>query len=364
MTEEVWTLKAALDWTVGYLDRKGDENPRLSAEWLLCEACGLRRVELYVNFERPLSMEERDVLRGYVARRGQGEPLQYITGEVAFRHIAVTVRRGVLLPRPETEVLVSEALSLLPPAHRRHALDSRIDAWTGDVLRAAMDALDERASGEEGGAGPAREDSSELASAREACAEAVASATGDASGADAPDGAPSTLFVADLCTGTGCIACSIAYERPDTRVIATDISPEAASLARENARALGLSDRVRVEECDLAAGVPESAIGRLDLVVSNPPYVPTDVMGALPAEVAAFEPALALDGGKDGLDLFRREIAWCARALKPGGGCAFELHETCLDAARDLAIAQGFADVRIVLDLAGRPRVLTARKPA
>ena len=119
MTDDMWTIKAALEWTQGYLARKGDENPRLSAEWLLAEATGLRRVELYVNFERPLSMEERDILRGYVSRRGAGEPLQYITGEVAFRHIAVKVRPGVLIPRPETEVLVSEALSLLPPAGRR-----------------------------------------------------------------------------------------------------------------------------------------------------------------------------------------------------------------------------------------------------
>ena len=111
---DIWTVKAALDWTVGYLGRKGDENPRLSAEWLLGEACGLRRIELYTGLERPLSLEERDTLRGYVSRRGRGEPLQYITGEVAFRHVAVKVRPGVLIPRPETEVLVSEALALLP----------------------------------------------------------------------------------------------------------------------------------------------------------------------------------------------------------------------------------------------------------
>ena len=96
---DIWTIKAALDWTVGYLEGKGDENPRLSAEWLLSEACGLSRIELYVNFDRPLSMDERDVLRGFVTRRGRGEPLQYITGEAAFRHITVKVRPGVL-PAP------------------------------------------------------------------------------------------------------------------------------------------------------------------------------------------------------------------------------------------------------------------------
>ena len=350
MTDDVWTIKAALEWTQGYLARKGDENPRLSAEWLLAEATGLRRVELYVNFERPLSMEERDILRGYVSRRGAGEPLQYITGEVAFRHIAMKVRPGVLIPRPETEVLVSEALSLLPPAGRRVARDSRIGAWEGDLMRAA-EAADEEAG----------EDSNVFSQVASALgAEDFLAADG---GAASDPAAPETLFVADLCTGSGCIACSIAYERPDTRVIATDISPDAVALASENATALGLADRVRIVECDLAAGVPEAAIGKLHLIVSNPPYVPTAVMAEIPQEVAAFEPALALEGGADGLDVFRREIEWCRQALRPGGGCAFELHETCLDEAASLARAAGFVDVRIVADLAGRPRVLTARKP-
>lgn len=227
MTDEIWTIKAALEWTQGYLARKGDENPRLSAEWLLAEATGLRRVELYVNFERPLSMEERDILRGYVSRRGAGEPLQYITGEVAFRHIAVKVRPGVLIPRPETEVLVSEALSLLPPAGRRVARDSQIGAWEGDLLRAAEAAVGESGDGSDA--------FSQVASALEE-AGGFSSEGAEASG----DSGAETLFVADLCTGSGCIACSIAYERPDARVIATDISPDAVALAGENAGALGL----------------------------------------------------------------------------------------------------------------------------
>ena len=92
---DIWTIRAALEWTVGYLERKGDESPRLSAQWLLSEACGLSRIELYANFDQPLSLEERDVLRGFVTRRGKGEPLQYITGETGFRHITVKVRPGV-----------------------------------------------------------------------------------------------------------------------------------------------------------------------------------------------------------------------------------------------------------------------------
>ena len=175
MTDDVWTIKAALEWTVGYLERKGDENPRLSAEWLLSEATALRRIELYTNFERPLSLDERDLLRGYVTRRGKGEPLQYITGEVGFRHIAVKVRPGVLIPRPETEVLVSEALALLPPACRPRATDSRMTDAEAEALLAA-------AQGEEGPAPGAPEPDAPEPDALE------------------PD-APEHLLVADLCTG-------------------------------------------------------------------------------------------------------------------------------------------------------------------
>ena len=168
--------------------------------------------------------------------------------------------------------------------------------------------------------------------------------------------------MADLCTGSGCIACSIAYEHPLAHVVATDLAPEAVALASENVAALGLEGRVDVVACDLGEGVDPVLLGAFDLVVSNPPYVPTAVMAEVPREVADFEPALALDGGPDGLDVFRRLVPWCARALRPGGAFAFELHETCLDAAAALARDAGFSDVCIVNDLAGRPRVLTARR--
>ena len=113
--------------------------------------------------------------------------------------------------------------------------------------------------------------------------------------------------------------------------------------------------------CDLAEGIDPSLAGTFDLVVSNPPYVPSAVLAEIPHEVSEYEPALALDGGADGLDVFRRLLTWCTTALAPGGAFAFELHETCLEAAAAEATRAGFTDVRIVDDLAGRPRVLTAR---
>ncbi len=338
--DQTWTIKSALDWTVDYLTRKGDANPRLAAEWLMSEATGHSRIQLYVSFDQPLSPEEREKLREYVSRRGKGEPLQYITGHAAFRYITVKVRPGVLIPRPETEVLVSVALALLPALQRRHALDSTIDAWEGDAILTAK-ALAEQAG----------EDSDEIDSA---IADVVPNL-------DSEKARP--LLVADICTGSGCIACAIASEREDARLFATDISSEAVSLARENAEELGLSDRVRVEQGDLGAPMPSAAIGKLDLVISNPPYVPTAVLRDIPSEVADFEPKLALDGGPDGNDILRRLLPWTLDALRPGGGFAFELHETCLDQAAQLAKQAGFTEIEITNDLAGRSRVLSGRKP-
>lgn len=555
MTEETWTARRALEWTSGYLERRGDENPRLAAEWLLSEACGLTRVQLYMDYDRPLSAEEREVLRGYVTRRGQGEPLQYIAGEAPFRYLTLKVRPGVLIPRPETEVLVSEALACLPPAAPRAAAwnaeaaeqeaaavaalkeqlaelaavqggaaragdadgagadagragsadGADADAWyagnagaddpghvgaggsergggadggrasagglgrvgVGDPRRAGgaaarcADAVGPGHAGagdagRTGGGGSARvggafdpdgvpaegvdrvavaadsavkatdvsretlvrEDSacgahatSEItADANIDANAAVAAAAGSAvqttdvsretscleyspKGNYAPDGVSDVFrggasaddrsgasrgdaageakesdsrgyfLVADVCTGSGCVACAIASERPDTRVIAVDIAPEAVALARENVRAAGVAETVRVLQGNLGDPVPERYLGRFDLVVSNPPYVPTDVLAGIPREVSDYEPTLALDGGADGLNLFRPLVAWAARALRPGGAFACELHEGHLDEAAALARAAGLEHTRVVADLAGRPRVLVARKP-
>lgn len=288
MAEQVWTVKAALDWTREYLADKSDEHPRRSAEWLLSAATGLSRVELYAYHDRPLSPEERATLRESVKRRAAGEPLQYVTGEVAFRHLVVKVRPGVLIPRPETEVLVGEVLAAL-------------------------------------------------------------------SGVEAP-------LVADPCTGSGVVALAVAQEHPGSRVWATDLSPVAVEVAVANAARLELDDAVTVLESDLLHALPNELRGRLDAVVSNPPYVPSADVPGLPAEVAGFEPHLALDGGPDGLDVFRRLAAEAARWLRPGGTFAVELDERRVQSAAQEAL-EWYEEVRVVSDLAGRDRVLVARLP-
>jgi HemK-like putative methylase len=172
--------------------------------------------------------------------------------------------------------------------------------------------------------------------------------------------------VLEVGCGTGCVALSIASERPGAHVTTTDVSHAAVELAVRNRDALGLADAVDVVECDLASGVDESLMGGFDLLVSNPPYIPTDVLASqVPAEVRDHEPGLALDGGPDGLDVYRRLLELAPRALRPGGAMCVELYEGALDAARDLALEQGgWADIRIVEDLTHRPRVLVAVRGA
>jgi release factor glutamine methyltransferase len=170
----------------------------------------------------------------------------------------------------------------------------------------------------------------------------------------------SSPTVADACTGSGAIALSIAHERPDATVWATDIAPEAVRVAGENAERLHLADRVRVLEGDLLEPLPPGVRGRLDAVVANPPYVPSSDVPDLPREVAGFEPRLALDGGVDGLDIFRRLLVEARTWLAPGGLLAVELDERRVQAAAEEAV-EWYEDLRVVRDLAGRDRVLVAR---
>jgi release factor glutamine methyltransferase len=225
---EPWTPLKLLAWAQEWFAKKGVDSPRLTGELLLAHALRCDRVRLYLDFDKPLGEPELAAFRELVKRRAEGEPTAYLVGKREFYGRPFRVTPAVLVPRPETELVVEAALAALP----------------------------------EGGA------------------------------------------ALDLCTGSGAIALSLALERPSARVLATDLSPEALAVARENAAALGAA--VELLEGDLFAAVP--ADGRFDLIVSNPPYVPSGELPGLSREVRR-EPALALDGGPDGLALLRRIVA-------------------------------------------------------
>ena len=384
--DQTWTVKAILDWCEGYLANKGDASPRHAAQYLLGEAMGLSRIELYTNFDKPLTEEERATMRSWVVRRGEGEPLQLICGTAPFRHMVLEVAPGVLIPRPETEVLVSEVLALFPAPKQisAHAFEDlsavsgqveSVEDSASEIPVVEIGSISEETLSEVSAGGivsvserPETFALKDAAQGSQSKIDAVGQddemiAAGTASEMK-PDPKSESIHVIDLCTGSGCIACALATEHPNMEVLALDIAPEALALAQRNVKAQGVADRVSVRESDLlaAATVDPENKGSFDAIVSNPPYIPSRVVDTLDAEVNDYEPRLALDGGADGLDLFRRFIGDAHELLKPNGVLAVELFEESLEEARKIALDHGFSEARIVQDLANRPRILLATK--
>lgn len=408
MANEIWTIKRCLEWTKEYLAERGEEHPRLSAEWLLCAATGLARIDLYMRMDETLDAAQLETMHAAVVRRAKGEPLQYITGSTQFRMIDVACAPGVLIPRPETEMLVEEVLNYLdaevlsPEAAARQRVEL---PWNDEVeqARKAEAALaDERATAERRAANLTAADEAalgsdvlgsrayaeeladrEAAQAAEQAAEVKAMETPepeldeygiaiegndqqttpaqDAAEANVPAPAePRIARVLEVGCGTGCISLSLAWERRGhVTCTATDIEPRAIDLATKNRDALGLtSDEVAFSLTNLVSSISREEWGTFDVLVSNPPYIPTDVMRSLPHEVKDFEPDLALEGGADGLDIFRRLLNAAPYMLRAGGLFACELYEGALDAAAELCRQAGLSDVRIVRDLTDRPRIV------
>jgi release factor glutamine methyltransferase len=286
-----WTILEALDWTEQRLAREQEENPRLAAQMLAAFATGLTRIELYTSFDKPLSDNERSKLRQSIQRRLEGEPLQYIIGSTGFRHLELKVRPPVLIPRPETELLVELVLE------------------------------------------------------------------------QAANRGQKELHILEIGTGTGAIALALLTELPACQVIATDIDGSAIALAKENAAACDFDEqRLELRIDDLASSLlaRENYHHSFDAVVSNPPYIPTAEYEQLPDEIRHFESRGALDGGEDGLAVFRELAKQAATLLKGGGLLAMELHEQMLEEAAASLQCLPFFGVQIHPDLTARPRFLTA----
>jgi release factor glutamine methyltransferase len=280
---ELWTVLKVLQWTTGYFGERGIEGGRLDAELLLGDTLGLDRVGLYLNYDRPLSAGELETFRGAVGRRAKREPLAYIRGRAEFWSLPLAVSPAVLIPRPDTEVLVEEALKRI--------------------------------------ASPCR--------------------------------------ILDVGTGSGAIAIALAHELPGAQVEGVDISREALAVARQNAERNAVAERVTLRENDLRQlqGVD------FDLVVSNPPYIPTADLGGLMPEVKQYEPLLALDGGSDGLSSYRLLSAQARTLLKPAGWLLLEVGIGQAAAVADLLQGAGLVEIFTRADYAGVPRVVGGRRP-
>ncbi len=259
-------------------------SPRMDAEVLLAHATGLARSRVLARGDEPLPAAQRDSFAALVARREAGEPVAYLTGEREFWSLTLTVTPAVLIPRPETELLVERALALIP--------------------------------------------------------------------------ADADWAAADLGTGSGAMALALAHERPRLRVMATDRSPEALAVARENARRLGIRN-VEFRQGDwlvALAGV------ELDLIVSNPPYV-AEGDPHLDQGDLRFEPRAALVAGRDGLAAIRRIAAEARAPLRPGGRLLLEHGYDQGDAVAGILRAAGYTEVTGWRDLAGHDRVTAGRAP-
>jgi len=278
---------ALLEDAAATLAGAGVPTPEWDAERLLRHVLGWDRAALIANRDLVVAEPEAERFRAFVRRRASREPLQYILGAQAFWKHEFLVTPAVLIPRPETELLVEASL---------------------DLLR----------------------------------------------GAERP-------LIVDVGTGTGCIALSLAFERPDADVHAIDISAPALAVAVENARRLGLEGRVAFHHGDLLEPVAHLA-GRIDLIVSNPPYVDPGGHESLAPEVRDHEPTLALFPPGDPLSVYRRLASASASCLCPGGWLVVELGHGQAASVEALCRNDGLVPTGLSHDLAGIPRTLTIRR--
>lgn len=272
------------------------------ARFLSEEVSGYAAADWLTIAETEPTARALERLRGLIARRVGGEPLQYVLGSWSFRTLDLMVDRRVLIPRPETEQVVEIALEEaqlrgLRRVRRRHLALVETDP---------------------------------------------------------------TALVADIGTGSGAIALALEAELPDVVVWATDVSAEALDVTRANIAGCAAT-RVRIAAGSWFDALPDELQGKFEVIVSNPPYVAEEEVGDLPEEVAAFEPRAALVSGPTGCEALEHLLAHAGGWLVPGGALVCELAPHQSDAMVAHAFSLDYADAFVRPDLSGRPRVLVAR---
>jgi release factor glutamine methyltransferase len=278
------TVLELIQNTTAFFQRKGVESPRLSIEYLLAEALGKRRLDLYLDYDQRLPEQILEPLRDKVRRRSEGEPLQHLLGSWEFFGRRFKTDRRALIPRPETERLAELILNQIP-------------ASTSPGTR-----------------------------------------------------------LADIGTGSGVLAITLALERPGLEVVATDLSADTLALARENALVHEVDARIAWLQTDLLSGVGTD----FDFLVANLPYVPTAEIAKLSREVQ-HDPPMALDGGEDGLDVIRRFVGQASSRLKPEGRIFLEIGISQAGGVVDILQKEKFSDISIEKDYQGVERFVIAR---
>jgi release factor glutamine methyltransferase len=318
------TVLEAIQKSAEFLTKKGVEPSRLQAELLLAHLLKLPRMKLYLNFDRGLTPSETDALRESVKRRGQREPLQHIVGSTSFCGFEIAVNRHALVPRPETELLAELGWQFLKQLSE------------GRVTRV-----------------PIQNDG---------------------------DSDNSSLRALDFGTGTGCIAIALAAKCPGVIITAVDVSAEALALAQQNAAANQVAERIEFLQGDgFAAFQSEGRVTRVpiqndgdscnsslrkwefDLIISNPPYIPSAEIATLEPEVRDHDPRAALDGGADGLDFYRKLATEAKPFLKPDGKIMLEFGDGQAEAIKSIFENEKWIVEAVKEDYSHRARILIAR---
>jgi len=293
MTQKNWAIQGILNVATEFLREKGIESPRLCAEVLLSHQLKKNRIELYLEYDQPLNPLEIAGYRSLIKRRLEREPLQYIIGHQEFWSLDFLVSPSVLIPRPETELLIEEALKL---SERNFFSDNCY------------------------------------------------------------------LKILDLGTGSGVIAISLAKEIQNATLVASDISFEALTLAKDNARHHNLNSRIAFCQGDLWQPFSHTSFS-FDMIISNPPYIPSEAFKALPPEVRNYEPRIALDGHENGMYFIERIIKESEMYLKPGGWLLIEMDPDQTERALhciDLIQSFGYKERR--MDYRKKYRLVMAQK--
>jgi release factor glutamine methyltransferase len=311
---------------------------RLDAEALLLHLTGKSRAWLLTHAADPFGGCTATQFAALLQRRLTGEPIQYITGTCEFYGLPFRVTRDVLIPRPETEHLVESAIQLLMSAPSMSSAAGGRHGWESNEPQHHTPS----STPELGAPGLDSEtwESTVLTPA------ALISARHN-----------SPAQILDVGTGSGAIAIALAHHLPHTRITATDLSPAALALARENAQRNQVVERIRFLHGDLLAPV---AGERFNLIVSNPPYVPASDRDTLDPEVRDHEPHAALFAGDDGLAVYRRLIPAAFVALVPGGWLLLEIGYGQSESVSALCAVAGFHRIATTPDLQGIPRVVAA----
>jgi release factor glutamine methyltransferase len=298
-------VRAALKEGMARLRAAHVPSHTLATELLLMHTLGRDRTWLYTHPEAALDPADTEKYLGLIARRAAGEPTQYLTGKQEFWGLEFEVTPAVLIPRPETEHVMEVALARLGPRGFKIHLDS----------------------------GLPRE----------------------------------KLRIADVGTGSGCLAVALAYELPHAEILATDISAAALEVAQRNATRHNVDDRIHFLETNLLDGLTDrvgssdAKSRNFDLIVSNPPYVAREEGAQLQREVRDHEPHAALFGGPTGVEMYARLIEEAGSLLRSGGILVLELGYNSAEHVRAIFAEQKrWTNITFTNDLAGIPRVAAA----